>query len=112
MIIVGLALLCGAASCHRCVPERFAVNAPLLSLLLGRTAATPTDGQIKTRLQVPPGFTLSLYADGIANARWMRVTAAGDLLVSQPRSGQVALLERDGDGDGRPDGRREGRLDG
>jgi glucose/arabinose dehydrogenase len=43
---------------------------------------------------------------GLPNARFLRFTPAGDLLVSTPRSGRIFLVERDSDGDGRPDGVR------
>jgi glucose/arabinose dehydrogenase len=56
---------------------------------------------------MPEGFSVSVYAQGIKNARLLRFTPTGDLLVSQPRRGSVTLLERDADGDGRPDGVRE-----
>ena len=44
--------------------------------------------------------------NGIPNARFLRFTPAGDLLVSTPRSGRIVLVERDRDRDGRPDGMR------
>lgn len=58
------------------------------------------------RIRVPRGFTMSTWAEGIANARFLRFTGAGDLIVSAPRQGKVFLVERDGDGDGRADGVR------
>jgi glucose/arabinose dehydrogenase len=61
---------------------------------------------VGARFRVPEGFSVGLFAEGIPNARFLRPTPAGDLLVSQPRSGRVWLLERDADGDGRADGRR------
>ena len=36
----------------------------------------------------------------------MRFTAAGDLILTRARAGEVVLLEGDRDGDGRSDGRR------
>ncbi len=60
---------------------------------------------LQQRIQLPPGFSISLYAQGLTNARMLRVSDTGDLLVSQPRSGIITLLKRDRDGDGRPDGR-------
>lgn len=64
------------------------------------------DAVLSERIHVPEGFTISSYAVGIDNARMMRFTRSGDLLVSSPRTGKVFLLERDGDGDGHPDGIR------
>jgi len=46
---------------------------------------------------------LRLYASGLERARFMRITAAGDLLVSRPHSGDIQLLERDADDDGQAD---------
>jgi glucose/arabinose dehydrogenase len=59
------------------------------------------------RLRLADGFRIGVYASGLGNARALKITSAGDLLVSLPSSGRVMLLERDGDGDGQADGRRE-----
>ena len=45
-----------------------------------------------------------MFATGVAEARGLRVTAQGDVLVSSPRDGQVVLLEADRDDDGLIDG--------
>jgi glucose/arabinose dehydrogenase len=42
-------------------------------------------------LNIPPGFQLSLFA-GVSGARFMALAPNGDILVSQPRAGQVTLL--------------------
>jgi glucose/arabinose dehydrogenase len=89
--------------CCWLLPERYAVNAPLGQLLLGRGRDALPPDELRAQLQAPPEFTVELYVDGIANARWLRFTPAGDLLVSAPRSGRVLLVERDADGDGRPE---------
>jgi len=107
--IAGL-LIAGALACCRIglrvLPEKYAVNAPIGHLLLGRgTEAAPVD-ELRRRIRVPDGFALSLYATGIPNARMLRFAANGDLLVSAPRSGRVLLLERDANGDGRADAMR------
>ena len=60
-------------------------------------------GVVIQQLQVPPGWQLSVYADAVPEARTLRPTLAGDLLVSQPRLGQITLLGRDANGDGHPD---------
>jgi len=103
---IALAGLTGFAACRWLLPERFAVNAPIAHLLWGRGVAAPPPESFGTRIRAPEGFSVGLFAEGIPNARMLRFTAAGDLLVSQPREGAVLLLERDADGDGRSDGRR------
>lgn len=99
---LGLAVGVGCAL----LPERYALNVPVANLLWGGGIDAPSDAVIRQRLQVPQGFSVGLWADEVPNARMLRFTETGDLLVSQPRRGQVTLLERDADGDGRPDGRR------
>jgi glucose/arabinose dehydrogenase/cytochrome c553 len=86
------------------LPERYAVNAPLRQLLLGRGVDAPAQSAFGSRIRVPEGFSIGLFAGGLPGARFLRVTGAGDLLLTLPRSGRVMLLERDGDGDGRSDG--------
>ncbi len=94
----------GVGACNVLLPERYAVNAPLLQMLRG--AAPPEADVIRSRLVVPEGFSVAEYASGLPNARFMRFTPTGDLLVSQPRAGHVSLLERDANADGRADGTR------
>ncbi|MBV1914449.1 MAG: PQQ-dependent sugar dehydrogenase [Pseudomonadales bacterium] len=84
-------------------PARFRVNIPIQSIFGGIEA---DEQQLKQRLSAPPGFSVSLYAGGITNARVLRFTEAGDLLVSTPRNGEIILLERDTDGDGQADATR------
>lgn len=84
------------------LPDRFAVNVPMRSLVGGAPEAG--NDAVVDRLKAPPGFVLSRFATGLANARFMRVTEAGDLLLSQPREGKVTLLFKDRDGDGAADG--------
>jgi len=86
------------------LPERFAVNAPIGQLLLGRGIAAAPEEELRRQLVVPKGFVVSLYAANLPNARFLRFTESGDLLVSSPRNGRVSLLARDADDDGRADG--------
>jgi glucose/arabinose dehydrogenase len=87
------------------LPERYAVNVPL-GQLFGARVAAPTSDSFGARIRVSAGFAVGLFADSIPNARFLRFTRAGDLLVSTPRTGRILLLERDADGDGRADGVR------
>lgn len=43
---------------------------------------------------LPEGLMLSVVSANVPNARFLHLTAAGDLLVSQPRQGQVLRLAR------------------
>ncbi len=61
---------------------------------------------MEKRIKVPDGFSIGLYAKDIQNARVLRFTAKGDLLVAMPNRDKVELLKRDADQDGKPDGRR------
>jgi glucose/arabinose dehydrogenase len=95
------------AVCCTLLPERFAVNAPIANLLFDRGIDAPSQERARERLRAAEGFQISLYAADLPNARMLRATSAGDLLVSTPRAGEVWLVERDADGDGRADGRRK-----
>ncbi len=101
-----LALVVGAAAfaCSVLWPERLAVNAPLLGHIFG--AQPPPRSELERRMVLPEGFAIALFADDVPNARLLRFTPTGDLLVSSPRQGAVFLLERDASGDGLADGRR------
>lgn len=84
------------------LPERFAINVPL-GALVGAPPHVPPSGVVKA-LRLPPGFALSEFATGLANARFLRVTERGDVVVTQPREGRVTLVFSDLNGDGRSDG--------
>ena len=74
--------------------------------LTGGEVENLESNELRDRIQLPPGFSLQLWAVGIPNARMLLVTEAGDLLVSSPRADAIRLIERDADGDGSPDGAR------
>jgi glucose/arabinose dehydrogenase/cytochrome c2 len=78
------------------------INAPLWGTLFGR--AEVQAGALEDRLRLPEGFVWTRYATGITNARFMVVTAGGDILVSAPRQGKVFRLLADRNGDGVSDG--------
>jgi glucose/arabinose dehydrogenase len=104
VIVVALSIAVAVVACAKLWPESLAVNAPPIGTFMG--AEPPPKSELDARMKLPAGFTVGLYADGIRNARFMRFTSAGDLLVSSPRDGKVFLLERDANGDGRADGTR------
>ena len=84
------------------LPERFAINVPLGSLV-GRPPAIAPEAVVRS-LALPSGFTLTRFASGLDNARFLRVTERGDVVVSQPREGRVTLVFRDANADGGSDG--------
>jgi glucose/arabinose dehydrogenase len=108
VLVLPLVVIGGCAALIRLgiVPEGYAVNVPLRQALLGRGVEAPPESAFGSRIRSPEGSSVGLFAEGVAGARFLRLTEAGDLLVSQPRSGRVLLLFRDADGDGRADGRR------
>ena len=63
-----------------------------------------TVGRMGERLTVPEGYGLTLFAQGVTEARGLAVTSGGDVLVSTPRDGRVLLLYVDDDADGSTDG--------
>src|SRR5258706_2926971 len=105
LAVAALVVIAAIGACRAFLPERFAVNAPLVGTLVG--AAPAAKSELERRLKLPDGFAVTLFADGISNARFLRFSAAGDLLVSSPREGTVFLVERDATGDGRADGVRK-----
>ncbi len=106
VIILALLLVTGVGACRLLLPERFAIHGPILNSLLGRGIDSPDETLVRSRFQVPDGYTVEIFAEGIENARMMRFSPGGDLLVSQPKLGRVLHVLRDRDGDGRSDGQR------
>lgn len=51
------------------------------------------------RLQVPAGFTVNVFADNLDRPRWLALTPAGEVLVTETRQNRIRLL-RDTNGDG------------
>lgn len=107
LTVLGFLLVVGVGACHLLLPERFAVRGPMVAQMLGLSSPeTPPEALVQSRLRVPEGFTVEIFAEGVENARMMRFSPGGDLLVSQPRLGRILHVLRDGDGDGRSDGQR------
>ena len=74
--------------------------------LLDYGGDTPSREIVHSRLQVPDGFSVGLYAPNVVNARVIMFTRSGDLLVAQPRESKVSILARDSNVDGKADGQR------
>ena len=77
------------------LPDRYVVNTPVMALF----ETQPVDRQaLDSQLQLPPGFSLSLYATGLDGIRVLRASANGNLVVSTPRTGKVWLVSKDSNG--------------
>lgn len=105
-IVTVVVVVLAVGACSWLLPERFAVNAPISHLLWGRGVDAPEAELVDERMKAAPGFSVSMWADGLKGARVLRFTPAGDLLVSAPVQNSILLVERDADGDGRADGSR------
>jgi glucose/arabinose dehydrogenase len=76
---------------------------------LPKPGATPSAGNfphVVRRLatavpQVPPGFKVELFADGLSEPREMRVAPNGDIFVAETGAGRIRIL-RSADGDSKP----------
>jgi hypothetical protein len=68
---------------------------PLLAFLSGRVLAAAPD---LSTLRVPPGFTIEVWADGVADARSMALGARGTLFVGSMKAGKVYAVRAAADG--------------
>jgi glucose/arabinose dehydrogenase len=50
-------------------------------------------------LQVPSGFAVNVFVEGLDHPRWLALTPTGDVLVTETRQNRIRLL-RDSNGDG------------
>jgi glucose/arabinose dehydrogenase len=100
------ALIAGGAACTLLLPDNWVAKGPIWNSFLGRGIDPPQPEIVKQRLRAASGFEVRLWAEGIPNARFMRFSPKGALLVSQPRLGRVLQLLADRDGDGVSDGQR------
>jgi len=64
-------------------------------IVTDRSIPLPYAGQVP---QVPPGFTATLFARGLANPRRLLVLPNGDVLVAEQSAGYLTLLRDDGEG--------------
>ncbi len=102
-VIAGVLLIVGGCTALRAVlPDRFAVNAPIMNSLFGWGGEPPAEGEVRRRLRVPAEYEIALYAL-VPKVRMLVATARGDLIASVPREGRVVLLARDKNDDGSPD---------
>src|SRR5690348_1189938 len=53
-----------------------------------RVIAAPRDA----KLHLPPGFTISVYAEGFDNPRWMALAPNGDVFVAESYAGRISIL--------------------
>jgi glucose/arabinose dehydrogenase len=77
--------------------------AMVANVLFGLSGPPIEAEQVQARYRVPEGFALTLYAGDLPQARFLRFTPSGHLLVSRRHSGDIVRLSPDGDGDGQPD---------
>lgn len=103
IVVLGIAL---ALACRLLLPEGLVVKGPVLNSITGRSIGAPKPEVVEHRFTVAPGFRVELFAEGVQNARLLRFSPGGSLVVSQPRLGRLLKLSGDADGDGRSDGRR------
>ncbi len=103
IVVLGIAL---ALACNLLLPDEMVVKGPILNSITGRSIDAPKPEIVERRFEVAPGFRVELFAEGIQNARFLRFSPGGSLVVSQPRLGRLLQVEGDADGDGRSDGQR------
>jgi glucose/arabinose dehydrogenase len=68
-------------------------------IVASRPVTVPHAGQVP---RVPQGFTVTLFASGLAHPRRLLVLPNGDVILAEQRAGYLTLL-RDHDGDGKAD---------
>ncbi len=67
----------------------------ILNVMTGSGIESPDDHKLKSRLQLPEGFSISMYAADVPNARFIQMTTNNDLLISRPHRGEVMLIAAD-----------------
>jgi len=58
------------------------------------------DRPTNAKLQVPPGFKVELFAQGLSRPRWLHVATNGDVFLAESYDNRIRLL-RDTNGDGK-----------
>ena len=63
------------------------------------TETLPFDEAYLDRLELPDGFSVNVFAQGLGNVRWFAVAPDGTIFVTRRQEGDViALTDADGDG--------------
>jgi glucose/arabinose dehydrogenase len=74
------------------LPQPFATNSASKSPNVIPIPANPT-------LNVPQGFEVNVFAEGLERPRWLALTPQGDVLVTETGQNRITLLgDRNGDG--------------
>src|SRR5262245_33976775 len=95
-LVVAIVLICSVVAAQLPkLPEPFATPSV-------RNSASIVPKPDAAQLQVPAGFSVSIYADNIEAPRTMMYAPNGDLFVAQSRLGTVLVL-RDANKDGVPE---------
>nr|WP_206046416.1 hypothetical protein [Novosphingobium panipatense] len=81
------------------LPEPKAANVRVPGVILEPRAVKP-DAASLARLEVPQGFNVGMFAQGLGNARLLAVADDGTVYLTRRAEGDVVML-RDTDGDGR-----------
>ena len=88
-------ILVGVGAAYFLWPATWTVNAPMMNSLFGWGVDATPEAKLREWLKLPEGYQINRYAIGLGQARIMRWTDAGDLLVSIPRKGEIAIIGRD-----------------
>jgi len=86
------------------LPEPKAANVRVPGVILEPRAVKP-DAASLARLEVPQGFNVGMFAQGLGNARLLAVADDGTVYLTRRAEGDVVML-RDTDGDGRAEMQR------
>ena len=65
--------------------------APYATVSAGNAPHT-SDRPAGAALSVPPGFTVTLFASGLAGPRLLRTAPNGDIFIAETRTGQIRVL--------------------
>ena len=71
----------------------------IFSSITGLNTTEPPEDISNNSFQLPPGFSVNLYADNLLAPRFLLFTETDDLIVSSTTEGSIKIL-RDADGDG------------